>query len=234
MIKVTQMDRSSAWQVIKNFNMETFREKIKSQKLSRDREDLLFKFIKDEIQVRGNYKKYIEEYALSCLMPDHYNPIHHEEHSHSSDAPYEYDSKKNGQNIIKHGMSFSEVTSYTEKFGTLMVPIPSESDKERIVIFSDLDLRRENYKLELPPLGIKKMNYTISILVYRKEKDKFRFISSRLLSSKKKKYEATIAQALGEIALDEQARQDFIDHCVEYLEENLIQPISSSPQAGAL
>jgi hypothetical protein len=226
------MDRFDAWKTIKSLSKEEFEEKIASQKLSKDRQDLLFKFIQGEIEVSCACKPDIEAYTLKCLMPDFYEKIAHERHPYSSSESYEYDPPKNGQNIIKHGIGFGEVVSYSRRFGTLLVPIPNERDGERYAILSDLDLKRESDELEIPPSGIREMNCTISIANHRE--GKFRFISARLLSSKKKKYEETIAQALGEITPDEQVRQGFIARCVEILERDLIQPAppNTSPRTN--
>jgi hypothetical protein len=223
----TQMDRVDAWQAIKGLSKEEFEEKIKPLGLPKHRQDLLFQFIQGEIQVSYSCKIDIEEYALKHLIPEFYESIPHDGHPYSSCELYEYDPPKNGQNIIKHGIGFGEVVTYSRKFGTLLIPIPDEKDGQRYVVFSDLNLKREVGELEMPPPTIREMNYTISITILRE--GKFRFISSRLLSSKKKKYEETIAQALGEIITDAQASQSFVDHCVEILERDLIQPVRSSP-----
>lgn len=220
------MDISEALEFIKSLTKKEFEEKIEPQRLPEHRKELLFKFIQGEIHVSYSCRLDLEAYALKHLMPDFYDSIPHEGHLYSSGELYEYDPPKNGQNIIKHGLDFGEVVSYSKKFGTLLVPISNEADERRVVILSDLDLKCERDKLELPPPGIREMNCTISIAHQRE--GKFRFISARLLSSKKKKYEETIAQILGEITPDAQARQGFIDRCVEILERDLIQPASSA------
>lgn len=217
---VTNMDRSKAWQAIRCISREAFDEKIESEGLAEKRKNLLFKFLQGEIQVSYRCKQDIEEYALKLLMPDVYELLPHEGHQYSSCETYEFDPPKNGQNIIKHGIGFGEVVSYSRQFGTLTVPLPAVEGEQRCVIFSDLNLTREGDKLELPPSGIREMNYTISIA--QRKVSRFRFISSRLMSTKKEKYEATTAQALREIIPDEQARQGFINHCVEILEAHLI------------
>lgn len=226
------MNDFDAWNTIKSLSNEAFEEKMVPQKLPKDRQDLLYKFIQGKIEVNYTCKYDIEAYVLKCLTPEYYEKISHEGHPYSSSAFYEYDPPKNGQNIIKHGIGFGEVVSYSKKFGTLMVPIPNERDGERFAILSDLDLKRKSDKLAIPPLGIREMNCTISIA--NRREGKFRFISARLLSSKKKKYEETIAQVLEEIMLDEQARQGFIDQCVETLERHLIQqaPLNTSAPAA--
>ena len=220
------MNMSEAWQAIKDLSREKFEEKIKPQGLPEARKELLFKLIRCNIQISYSCKYDIKAYALKCLMPDFYELIAYKWPPYARGAYHEYDPPKNGQNIIKHGIGFGEVVSYSRKFGTLLVPIPNETDGRRAVILSDLDLKCERDKLELPPSGIREMNCTISIAHQRE--GKFRFISARLLSSKKKKYEETIAQTLGEITFGEQARQGFIERCIEILEKDLIQPTSSS------
>lgn len=219
------MDRFEAWQAIKRLSKEEFEEKISFKKLPKDRQDLLFKFIQGEIELSYSCKPDVEAYALKCLMPEVYESLPHEDHAYSSGEFYEYDPSKNGQNIIKHGIGFGEVISYSSKFGTLMVPCPDDIDGERYVIFSDLNLKPGRDKLELPPPGIKEMNYTISIVHQRD--GRFRFISSRLMSSKQEKYRKTMEQAFGAIIPDEQARQGFIERCMEIVTTHLIQ--SSKP-----
>lgn len=219
------MDRFGAWQAIRRLRKEEFEEKIKPQGLPKDRQDILFKFIQGEIQVSYSCKPDIEEYALKRLMPEVYESLPHEGHSYSACELYEYDPPKNGQNIIKHGIGFGEVVRYSRQFGTLLVPCPNDKDGERCVIFSDLNMERVGDELELPPPGIRELSYTISITHHRN--GRFRFISSRLMSAEKKKYRKTMAQAFGKIITDAEARQRFIDRCVEIVETNLILPTVS-------
>jgi hypothetical protein len=216
------MDRFEAWQAVRRLSKEEFEERIKLQKLPKDRQDLLFKFIRAEIQVSYSCKPDLEAYAVKSLIPEVYESLPHEGHPYSSCELYEYDPPKNGQNIIKHGVGFGEVVSYSQQFGALMVPCPDGRDGERQVIFSDLNLKCKGDELALPPRGIREMNYTVSIAHYRG--GKFRFISSRLMSSKKDKYRKTMGQAFGEIIPDEQARQSFIDRCMEIVATQLIRP----------
>ncbi len=218
------MDRLEALLAIRGISKEEFEDKIKLQGLPKERQDLLFKFIQGEIQVSYSCKPDIEDYALKSLMPEVYKSLPHEGHPYSSCEFYEYDPPKNGQNIIKHGIGFGEVVSYASQFGTLLVPCPDDSDGERCVIFSDLNLEPEGNELALPPSGIREVNYTLSIAHYRDRR--FRFISSRLMSSRKEKYRKTMEQVFGEIIPDALARQDFIDRCVEIVETNLIRPAS--------
>ena len=216
------MNRHEACQAIRQLSKKEFEEKIKHQRLPKGRQDLLFKFIQGEINVSNSSRLDIEEYAIKYLIPEVYNSLSHEGHPYSSCELYEYDPSKNGQNIIKHGIGFCDVVSYSEKFGTLSIPIPDEIDGTRCIIFSDLKLIQKGDELDMPPPGIREMNYTISVV--HKREGNFRFISARLLSSKKKKYEKSIDQALGEIITDAQARKDFVGRSVEILERYLICP----------
>lgn len=226
------MNKFDAWQNIKQLSKEDFENKISPLGLPKNRKDLLFKFIQGEIQVSYSCKPDIEEYAIKILTPDVYASLPHEGHPYSSGEFYEYDPPKNGQNIIKHGIGFGEVVSYSKLFGTLLVPCPDDRDGERCVIFSDLNLERDGDELELPPPGIGKINYTISIVHNRN--GKFRFISSRIMSSNKTKYRKTMAQIFGDIIPNDLARNDFIDRCVEIVETRLIEPTTFRPPIGPI
>lgn len=214
------MEKCFALQSISKLDRVEFDKKISSQGLQKDREDLLFGFIKGDIFVGYSCRPDIEAYAIKCLMPEFYASISNERHPYSDTELYEYDPAKNGQNIIKHGIGFGEVVSYSPNFGTLMVPISDKMDGERVAIFSDLRLKKGEVNLVMAPPGIKDENLTISVASQRN--GKFRFISARLLSSKPKKYKETVAQVLGEIIQDQQRRLDFIDRCVEIIERDLM------------
>lgn len=219
MVVEVHVDRIEAWQGVMRLRKEEFEEKISPQKLPKDRQNLLFQFIKGEIQINHACSLDLEAYALKYLMPEVYASLPKIVHAYSNCALYEYDPQKNGQNIIKHGIGFGEVVSYSRRFGALMVPVPNDIDKERYVVFSDLLLKRDSDELALPPPKIRELNYTISIV--QQKHGKFRFISSRLMSSKMQKCRNTIAQAFGEIIADEQAKMSFIDRCLEIVETRL-------------
>ena len=151
-----------------------------------------------------------------------YEKMPHDGHVYSSCELYEYDPPKNGKNIIKHGIKFGDVVSYSKKFGTLLVPCPDDKDGERYVVFSDLNLENGIYKLQLPLSELKDLNFIISIV--SKSGGKFRFISSRIMSSKKKKYRETIQQSLRSVKfVDKNSKQQFVERCVEIIERDLIQ-----------
>jgi hypothetical protein len=173
-------------------------------------------------------------------MPECYDLISHENDLCCNNDDYEYDPPKNGENIIKHGLGFGEVVSYSGFFGRFIVVMPHNKNETRSVIFSDLDLSPPpNKKLEMPLDSIKagELYYTLSIVTVRKDTDKplrpkYRFITSRILSSKKKKCEKTIEQSLRE-NLDEKVRRCFLDRCIEEVEK-MIEEISWHRQHGEI
>lgn len=216
------MDCSDVWEKIKGLRKEEFAKKF-SDHLPHDRLDVLFKFVRGNISHSDG--RDIKAYVVKVSNPDFYKAISDKCFPNLVGYSYEYDPPKNGQNIIKHGIGFNDVVSYSSNFATLIVPI-QEDVEARLVILSDLVLK--DYSLEMAPSSIKEMNYTISIVTQR---EKYRFISARLLSSRRKKYKETISHAIGKIIVDEQERQDFINRCVEKLERDLIE---RSPQRGNL
>ena len=71
----------------------------------------------------------IEEYALKIIFPDVYNQSMITEHLYSTCDLYEFNPAKNGQNVIKHGIGFQDVVSYSKKFGTLIISCPDKNDE---------------------------------------------------------------------------------------------------------
>lgn len=220
------MDRDEALNVIAGLSKEDFEERIKPQKLPKDRQDLLFSFMQGEIQVSYACKPDIEDYALKSLIPEIYEILPHEGHPYSTCDNYEYDPPKNGQNIIKHGIGFGEVVSYSNQFGRLMVPVPNnnEENDERLVIFSNLNLVPSINRLQMPLDSIEAKKYSVMSVTHYRDK-KFRFITAKILSSTREKYRRAIAQTLRDIG---QEKQSFVDHCVEVLERDLMQLLTAN------
>lgn len=161
----------------------------------------------------------IQEFALSLFFQEKYNEFKTDSHLYSTCELYEFNPAKNGQNLVKHGVSFREVISYSKNFGSLNIPCPHSKDGERIVSFSDLDL--ENNKLGFSLSEIQGARYCISIV--KNINGKFRFISSRFISSKKDKYTKTIFQSLRSVNFpDEKSKTDFVNYIVQYFENSLI------------
>ena len=203
-------------------NKEGAHERLKKSGINNSRLKLLTEVINKRVSVRYPEIWDIERFALKHLLPEEYKSLALGDHCYSSSEIYEYDPQKNGQNIIKHGLSFGEVVSYSTKFGTLLVPCPDEQDGERVVIFSDMVLEDQNLSLPLDNIDFSAENYTLSITQYRN--GKFRFISSRLLS--KNNYKENMDQAFRNIYKeDKESKNAFVDRCVEIIERDLIKNI---------
>lgn len=207
-----------ALKILQNITNEDFQKSTKSQGLSRARAELMFEIIKGKKKVDFYLEVDIQRYALKCLLPDFYADLSLGNHIYSTSELYEYDPPKNGQNTIKHGLSFREVVSYSSQFGTLLVPCPDNNNGTRCVIFSDLDAGVDGENLELPLSDMTGKIYTMSIAQH--SSGKFRFISSRILS--KNSYKKIMAHAFKNIYQDDPATKDaFVKRCIEIVEQNL-------------
>jgi hypothetical protein len=208
--------------LINEINKEEIQEKLKKSGINDARLKLLTEVINGRVDVSYPDIWDIEQYALKLLLPEEYKSLALRDHCYSSSELYEYDPPKNGQNIIKHGLSFGKVVSYSKKFGTLLVPCPDEQDGERVVIFSDILLRDKNFSLSLDNIDSSKENYTLSIAQSRN--GKFRFISSRLLS--KNSYKENMDQAFRNIYKENKEYKNvFVDRCVEIIERDLLKTV---------
>lgn len=195
---------------------------FKKYGINNSRFKLLTEVINERLIVRYPGIWDIERFALKYLLPEEYKSLALGDHCYSSNEIYEYDPQKNGQNIIKHGLSFGEVVSYSTKFGTLLVPCPDEQDGERVVILSDIVLKDQKLSLPLDNIDFSAENYTLSIAQSRN--GKFRFISSRLLS--KNNYKENMDQAFRNIYKeDKESKNAFVDRCVEIIERDLIKTV---------
>jgi len=221
------MDTTEALLALKLLSKEEFAARMSHKEakklgLSLERQELLFSLIQGETTVSISCQPDIEAFLLKTLSPEIYWDLPREAHPYSSGERYEYDPAKNGQNMIKHGIGFGEVVSYSSQFGALSVALSCEGQGERLAIFSDLNLMPRSNLLELPPRNAKTMNTVMSIVQLRDYR--FRFISSRLLSPDEKAYRKDIGQALRKVLPDPELRKPFVDRCVEILKENLIKP----------
>jgi len=211
-----------ALKLINNINKEDFSKKISGQKLSKDREEILFSIIKNKLEVGYPEIWDIQRYALQTLYPEHYVTLSLSDHIYSNGEIYEYDPPKNGKNIIKHGISFGEVYSFSEKFGTLNVPCPDANDQSRYVIFSDLLLGENGKNLSVPIPGIIKRNTVYTLSIAKIFDKKIRLISSRVMSRNKNKYRNTMDQAFKNIYNDNPAeKKAFVNRCIEIIETHL-------------
>ncbi|OQS37144.1 hypothetical protein B0T40_09490 [Chromobacterium haemolyticum] len=204
--------------LLQNLSEEEFEQKSKQQGLSKERMRLPFKILKRKVKIDYYLEVDIQRYALKYLFPETYAALSLGNHIYSTSDFYEYDPPKNGQNIIKHGISFHEVISSPNKFGTLMVQCPDNKDGTRCVIFSNMDSGINGENLDLPLSGITGVIYIITVA--QQVDSKYRFISSRILSQKS--YPEIMERSFKNIYEDDPAKKDgFVKHCIEIIERDL-------------
>lgn len=193
-----------------------FDAKALSKKLSKGRRDLLYEIIKGTLQIDPYTKIDVQLFALKALRGQRYTLKPGCGHP-ATDAPHtEYDPAKNGENVLKHGLSFAEVT-LTETFGTVVVPAPDKDDGERLVIFSTLDVGRNAKYLTLPLPHNTNVIYTLTIA--KQVGFKFRLISSRRVSPDDLR--SDLKRAIRTHHLSEDEMTGFVDHCTARIEQLL-------------
>lgn len=195
-------------------------EKLKLLKLTEERLETLLNVLHGNEDINYFYKLDIQLYVWKMLFPEISSDLFIKEHIYSKGDTCEYDPAKNGQNIIKHGISFEEVVSYSSRFGTLSVPCPSETDETRYVFFSDLTPGHDGMNLSLPidHTICEPEVYTLSIVTMIGLKP--RFISSRVMS--RKRFAKNMKNAFKGIYDDEpKKKSEFVSRCVEVLKRDL-------------
>lgn len=134
-----------------------------------------------------------------------------------------YDPPKNGQNIIKHGLSFTELATYSPGFGILMVPCPSKDDCERLVIFNRLEVH-EAYEFDLPTKVMRERSDLCTLTIALTEGEGFRVISSRPFH--RDNWDKIMAAELKGIYADEpKEKKSFIEKCQKKVEGELFGPM---------
>ena len=186
--------------------------------LSKDRAEVLVDVINGTKNVEHFTALDIHLFCLKKIFPTQYSAAQAIEHTYSKCDLYEFDPPKNGQNVMKHGISFREVVSFSKRFGVLMVPCPDETDTERFVVFSDPTID-SGYHLALPlnSMDFTKEIYTLSIV--RQRGKGFRFISARTFG--RKSYRKAMYQSFNGIYQNNPEKDLFISRCCEILEDNL-------------
>ncbi len=162
----------------------------------------------------------IHLFCLKKIFTTHYSAARAIEHAYSKCDLYEFDPPKNGQNVMKHGVSFGEVVSFSKNFGTLMVPCPDGTDTERLVVFSELTIDC-GYHLALPldSMDFTKEMYALSIV--HKRGGGFRFISSRTFG--RASYRKAMYQSFKGIYQNSSDKKEhFTRRCCEILEQDLL------------
>lgn len=187
--------------------------------LSKDRIEVLASVINGTKNVEHFTALDIHLFCIKNIFPSQYSAAKEVRHAYSKSDLYEFDPPKNGQNVIKHGISFREVISFSKKFGTLIVPCPSKIDTERLVVISDLTLDAGCH-LELPlnSMDFTKKIYTLAIVQQRGVG--FRFISARAFG--RESYREAMHQSFKGIYQDSaEKKRLFTDRCCEIVEKNL-------------
>lgn len=201
--------------------------KLKCLNLPQNREDILKKILTGESELDTHEEIDIKIYALKALFPGSHDSLKLKETLCSKSEFYHYDPAKNGQNIIKHGISFRDIVNFSSKFGTLMVPCPETNNEQRVVIFSDLSINDKYSKLSLPleTSEIRTKFYTLSVA--QQTLIGFRFISSRIIS--RRKFSKTMKNAFKNIYPDSpELKQVFINRCIEILRRDLFETTTPS------
>ncbi|MCG8393131.1 MAG: BrnT family toxin [Pseudomonadales bacterium] len=206
--------------LFQNTSEEELLEKIDVLNLSEDRKGVLLEILTGKKHLDYFIKRDVQLYALKKLFPEQYEQLLSNGKLDFKCDLYEYDPAKNGQNIIQHGISFGEVVSYSNRFGTLIVPCPDDRDETRSVILSDLSPGKDGENLSLPLKGTSEQDEAYTLSVVQCSGLKFRFISSRVLS--RKKYYKNMRNALKNIYDDDpDKKRGFVEDCVNILERRL-------------
>lgn len=203
-------------------NIDTNGCDLSKLELTDKRNTVLLNILKGNEKIDQIEKIDIQLFVLKKLYPEKHKLLSITEHMYSKTDLYEYDPTKNGQNIMKHGISFREVVSYSNNFGKLILNIEHKDDDFRRVIFSTLTLKDETFKnakeweLHLPlSNGVYDGDkFTLSIVT--SVNSKFRFISSRVINEEKltKSIRQSVKNAYGN---DENEKRKFALHCEEIL-----------------
>lgn len=171
--------------------------------LGKARVILLDKIISGEIYYSSCETNDVLRYIAKELNSDSYESLKLPENNLYSESEFvSYDPAKNGLNIVKHGIEFHAVHSYSNgTFGRLMVPTGDQSSEKRYVIFS-------KYKVvgsKSPYLPEKFINRDEIFLatIASPRGGGFRFISSSILSSDRKKCEDRVVAVIKDVVDDE-------------------------------
>ncbi len=213
------MNRNQALACLRKISFDDFSWYFDCEKIPTKRLHQFYDVINEKMTIDESGRFYIQEYALRFIFNEKYKKFE-DEHFNSSGQLYEFDPSKNGKNLVKHGVAFNEVWSYSKKFGTLSIPFLDLSGEERVISFSDFNLEGK-YKAIFPLSEIINLRYCVSI-IKNTEKGKIRFISSRFLSSRRDKCYKTIYDSLNHAAFcNEKLKKDFVNRVIEILQRNL-------------
>lgn len=176
--------------------------------------DKLYAMLQRSIHLDTFTELDVQLFAMSALFDERYDVNPDAGHPGLVAINTEYDPPKNGANVVKHGLSFNDITQ-TSTFGTLMVRVPHERDGERVVIFSTLDAGDKGARMTLPRREIHEVIYTLTIA--QQIGFKFRLISSRRISPGRLRRD--IKGAVKDLKLPLEEQSSFVDHCTARIEE---------------
>lgn len=206
--------------IFKNMPEEELSQKLKGLNLPQNRDVVLGEILTGNIKLHINDELDIKVYALKKLLPDSYEKLNLLEKVFSKSELDRYDPVKNGQNIMKHGLSFREVVSFSTQFGTLMVPLLEMDKERRVVIFSDLSINNKKYPLALPLEGVSGRSKLYTFSVAQQIDFDFRIISSRLIS--KTKFSKKIKNDLRGVRFEsDEQRGLFFNRCIGIIRRDL-------------
>lgn len=216
------MDMQEALRAIQTFSAEDVAAAMAREAIGPVRSALLLDVLKGQTGVHPIPALEIQLFAIKALLPDLYAALPDKGLPYASGELYEYDPAKNGKNIIKHGVGFSEVVSYSRNFGALSVPYPHSPDEDRVVLFSGLNAGSKGQNLALPYPHIDGLVYTLTI-AQSKPDFRYRFISSRIIDHND--YRRDMTQAFRDIPMNTlkemKMKQNFMDVCEGILKRNL-------------
>lgn len=196
--------------------------------LSVGRTELLQAIIRGEREINHLYT--LLDIHLFCLKKLHrqaYLQAQVQPHPAASGDLLTYDPPKNGQNLLKHGLTFPEVISYSPNFGALQLPCPDAADGERLVVLSKLDIPK-GVSPELPTPVILERQDLCTLTVAVLAEQGYRFISSRTFH--RDNWGKVLDGAVKEIYEDEPEKRDsFLQACQQAVETDLFEPTSSVP-----
>lgn len=130
----------------------------------------------------------------------------------------EYDPKKNGQNILKHGLSFHGVVSYSgDCFGRLIAHVKFKEEM-RLAIFSKYFLDDSNGLYLKNSVEYKDFKYLCVVSICTQRNDKFRFISSRTIDPFKK-LDKQLQTIIKDENLDNESLDDLRKRAKEILDD---------------
>ncbi|HDM8177835.1 TPA: BrnT family toxin [Vibrio harveyi] len=200
---------------------------LKKLKISKTRTELLGKILKDEEKTDWQTKLDIQLYVLKRLFKEQYMNLPDEVRFHKYSTSYirTYDPAKNGENIIKHGVSFKEIdtsSAVDNSSGIVVVEGLKVEGEERCLKFSSIFYNNLKF-----PLDSLKGNYKCYLLsVYTlKDNSVTRYMSSRAFCINEYNIESTIEMfgrlLKGICFKSEKEKDDFIEICLARIRENI-------------